>query len=115
MWDHPAAPNGGPPPPVVREDGYNYYQRELLAVTIVCLILPTLVVALRLLTRVLIKVQVGWDDCCIFIALVRPLSMLTFWFNVVDVSAAPYLWCKYHRLAWCASQKLFETLTEMAL
>jgi hypothetical protein len=59
---------------VERFDGYTDRQNQLLAVNIICLILPTLVVAVRILTRGLIKVNLWWDDYCIIVALVRLLQ-----------------------------------------
>lgn len=60
-----------PPAPAVRESGYTSRQTQILAVTICCLIVPTFVISIRLLTRLLVKIQLWWDDYCAFVALVR--------------------------------------------
>ena len=57
---------------VISDDGYTPGQKELYVVVMICLILPTLTVGLRLLIRALMKVELCYDDFCIFIALVRP-------------------------------------------
>lgn len=61
-----------PPAPAAREPRYTNRQTQILAITVCCMILPTLVLILRLLTRLLVKIQLWWDDYCAFAALVRP-------------------------------------------
>lgn len=63
-----------PPAPTAREPGYTTRQTQILAITISCMIVPTLVLSLRLLTRLLVKIQLWWDDYCAFVALVRPFG-----------------------------------------
>lgn len=68
MSDQKASPASAP---VAREPGYTSRQNQILAVTVCCMILPTTVIALRLLARHLVKIPLWWDDYCAFIALVR--------------------------------------------
>lgn len=68
---NPTTPGTDLSPRAAGVDGYTDRQIQLLAAIICCLVLPTIVVGLRLLTRLLIKATLWWDDYCLFAALVR--------------------------------------------
>ena len=95
----PTAPM--PPAPAACEPGYTHRQTQILAITICCMIVPTLVLSLRLVTRLLVKIQLWWDDYCAFAALVRlhgqeEMREGISWCRKLTFYPAIYLW-REHR------------------
>lgn len=58
------------PPVVVLDLRLNSQQRKAIAISVLCIILPTVFVGLRLLSRRMCKVKLGWDDYFCVVSLV---------------------------------------------
>lgn len=78
-----------------REPGYTSRQSQLLGVTICCMIIPTIVISLRLATRLLVKIRLWWDDYFAFAALVRLGETGRFEVDKLTWSLVVLLWRKH--------------------
>lgn len=58
------------PPAVVVDLRLNSQQHKAIAISILCIIIPTVFVGLRLLSRRVCKVKFGWDDYFCVLSLV---------------------------------------------